>query len=245
MIALQVADTLRANGKIVTLARMEKSVPGQADLEDSALGLVFPVACWSSYPTVTHFVENLPEGRGREAFMLATHERFTGGVEGPMKKILLAKGYRPLGSAFFKMPGNFPAVSSPEEERVLAAEEALLEATRFTAALTEGRTVWGGGIPLLSSLLYRLGKTSRPWNAIKKRFPISLNKTACIRCGRCFRLCPRKAIAIPDYPLIDIAACETCRRCVRFCPTHALTIPKKQAKPCKNFGYDDFMKAFR
>ena len=245
IVALKVAEILWLNEVSVKLFRMEKSIPEQTELGEAVLGLAFPVACWASYPTVTRFIERLPEGYGREVFMLATYERFTAGMQGPIKKILLKKGYRPTGAAFFKMPGNFLARPIADEERVSIVEAAMTQATRFAVALAQERTGWANGLPLLSNLLYRFSKTTRPWNAVKKRFPIDLNKAACIRCGRCYRLCPSKSIAIPDTPLIRMETCEACRRCVRFCPTHALTISKKQAKPYNNFSYDDFMRAFK
>ena len=245
LIARHIAEVLQSNGKTVSLHRMEKSPPGRLEHEEELLGLAFPVACGASYPSAIRFLEELPDGHGREVFMFVTFGHFSAGLQGPVGKLLLKKGYRLKGAEAFKMPDNFPSHPLSEIERAALLKSALEGATLFAADLLAERAEWKKGIPLLSDWLYGFGKTARPWNAVKKKIPIHLNKPACIRCGRCYRLCPNKSITIPDYPSIDAETCEICLRCLRFCPTRALTISRPQAEPGNGLSYDDFMRAFR
>lgn len=50
-------------------------------------------------------------------------------------------------------------------------------------------------------------------------------KTACIKCAKCERLCPKQAIVLKDnLPLVDYEKCDSCGECVAGCPTKVLVL---------------------
>lgn len=50
-------------------------------------------------------------------------------------------------------------------------------------------------------------------------------KVGCIKCGKCERLCPKKAIVITNgIPVVDYALCDACGECVNGCPTKVLAL---------------------
>ena len=57
--AQALAEALRKGGVTVTLRRLEAAAPVALDPE-TALGVAFPVACFSTYPLVWRFLERLP-----------------------------------------------------------------------------------------------------------------------------------------------------------------------------------------
>jgi NAD-dependent dihydropyrimidine dehydrogenase PreA subunit len=212
--------------------------------EDVALGLAFPVACFSTYPTVWRFIESLPAGDGRDAFAIGTCGGFPGGMQGPLGKILRKKGYNPIAAKFFVMPSNYANKNIPVEKNALRIENALLEAKDFASGLLKGQTEWRGGIPLLSNLMYRLGQTRKPWDFFYRVFPIAADREKCSRCGRCVKICPAQAVKMDDWPVVEPKLCESCQRCVGFCPAGALRVPGKPAEPYRAMSYEKFGAAF-
>ena len=77
----KISSLLENKGVSVRRHKMEKCM--NPDLkEDSVIGLAFPVACFSTYPTVLNFIKSLPEGNGRKIFMIATMGGAGMGMEG-------------------------------------------------------------------------------------------------------------------------------------------------------------------
>jgi GNAT superfamily N-acetyltransferase len=125
LVAQAAAETLKREGLPVRLRSMD--VPRLISLgEETALGLAFPVACFSTYPAVWRFIDSLPAGDGREAFVMGTCGGFPGGMQGPLGKVLREKGYNPIAAKFFIMPGNYGNKKLPVEKNELRVEKALL-----------------------------------------------------------------------------------------------------------------------
>ena len=63
----------------------------------------------------------------------------------------------------------------------------------------------------------------------KKLLFLNVDKTKCIKCGLCSKLCPVENIEfnqtkkLPDYPKIKYQ-CQICMRCIAFCPQKAIYI---------------------
>ncbi|MDR1979521.1 MAG: EFR1 family ferrodoxin [Synergistaceae bacterium] len=247
LVAQTVTEVLRQEGLSVQLGSMDKPCP-EALSAESAIGLAFPVACFSTYPTVWRFIESMPAGEGREIFMLGTCGGVAVGMQGPLRKVLTKKGYKPIAAKFFLMPGNYNNKTLPVEKNAARVEKSLLEARSFAYDLLRGGTEWSGGIPMLSAFCYRLGQTRKPWNFFYKLFPISVDEGKCVRCKRCANDCPAKAVSMSagteGYPVINPALCESCQRCVGFCPAGALHVPGKPAEPYRAMRYEDFKTAF-
>ncbi|MFH0796557.1 MAG: DUF362 domain-containing protein [Candidatus Omnitrophota bacterium] len=56
---------------------------------------------------------------------------------------------------------------------------------------------------------------------------MSWDKTRCVRCYDCVKICPVEAISFPDKKTytVDAEECWRCGRCSRICPTGAITVP--------------------
>jgi ferredoxin/GNAT superfamily N-acetyltransferase len=248
LVAQAAAETLRQEGLPVRLRSMD--APCLSPLkEEAALGLAFPVACFSTYPAVWRFIDSLPDGNGREAFVMGTCGGLPGGMQGPLGKVLREKGYNPVAAKFFVMPGNYGNKKLPVERNARRMGRALLEARSFASDLLRGQTEWSNGIPLLSALMYRLGQTRKPWDFFYRLFPIAADPEKCTRCGRCVRNCPARAITMETSaqggcPAVEPKLCESCQRCVGFCPAGALHVPGKPAEPYRAMSCEEFDTAF-
>ncbi|MBQ3514484.1 MAG: EFR1 family ferrodoxin [Lachnospiraceae bacterium] len=62
------------------------------------------------------------------------------------------------------------------------------------------------------------------------RFKIFLHKEMCIKCGKCIKKCPEKALDKTEdgYPKIDRSSCINCYRCIHHCPKKALSLSAKK-----------------
>ncbi len=56
---------------------------------------------------------------------------------------------------------------------------------------------------------------------LKKAF---VNKTFCVACGSCMKVCPRNAISIPKgiFAVIDHEKCVGCKQCSLICPASTI-----------------------
>ena len=238
----RIAALLENKGISVKFHKMEKCISPVLK-EDSVIGLAFPVACFSTYPTVLNFINSLPEGNGRKVFMIATMGGMGMGMEGPIRNILIKKGYSAIASKFFIMPSNYGNKQIPEEKNKQRLKSFEDEAVLFAEALTEGVAKWKKGLPVVSKLMFKLCNTRKPWNSFYRMFPIQVNKSKCTICGKCMRDCPAGAIKLDSeskYPQIDGNLCQSCQRCIGFCAQNAIEVPNKPAVQYTCISYNQF-----
>ena len=223
--AQAMAGVFRERGVETRILPLEKSDPSAVDLSRT-LGLAFPVAAQSTYPFVWDFIDRLPPGRGTGVFMVDTLHSFSGGMVGPLRKVMTRKGYRPLGAKEIKMPNNFfPGRIDPDKnERKKSA--GLERARRFAAGLLVGTASWGR-VPVFSGLICRFSRSRPVWELLRRRGEkFRVDPSACLRCGLCSRLCPVENISMDDLPVFA-GRCRLCMRCLSFCPAGAIAVPGK------------------
>ena len=196
------------------------------------LGLAFPVAYQSTYPFVWDFVDRLPPGKGREVFMVDSLGGFSGGVVGPMGRLLRKKGYRTVGAREIRMPMNFGRSEKGRRGDMALVRRAIGEAETFARDLLDGNARWGR-IPVLSDLVFlshagMLALLFTKWN--QRKFGIRTDPALCTGCSACAGACPVGNIRmvrgegvspVPEFG----ARCEFCLRCVAVCPAEANRFP--------------------
>ena len=227
LVVRELAAALSARGVAVRTLPLEEADP-RAVRPPEALGVAFPVAAQSTFPLVWRFIEGLPPGEGRGAFMADTLAGFSGGIVGPLKRTLAKKGYRPLGAAEIVMPSNFfPGRRDPAKEAE-TVRAGLLAARRFAESLCGEKARWGR-VPFVSDLVCRFSRSALLWKGLRRFFPLAVDPARCTRCGLCARICPVGNIALKDLPVFA-GRCELCLRCRSFCPSAAISVPGKRSE---------------
>jgi ferredoxin len=207
--------------------------------EDSALGLAVPVACFSTYPSAWKFIDSLPDGNGREAFFLATMGVISCGMEGPVRRAVTRKGYRPIGASVVKMPPNYANKTIPAEDNRRLIKDAEAHVEKYAAELAAGRANWSGG-GMAARFFARLAHGQKPWRAFRHFLPAAVNSGKCTACGICAAICPEKNISLSGGTAQIGASCQSCQRCVAYCPSKAIEVPGKPAEQYRAMPLDEF-----
>jgi Pyruvate/2-oxoacid:ferredoxin oxidoreductase delta subunit len=238
--AKALADALEKLGHVVALHPME--LGGNHIRPDcGVLGIVTAVACFSTYPTAWRFIDSLPPGEGREVFFLATMGGFGGGMQGPVRKALAAKGYAPIGSLVVTMPGNYGNKVLDEAKNKSLKDAAVSRIREYARELDEGTARWSGGVPLVSGFFASLAHGRKPWNMFRRIFPLTVAAEKCTACSTCVKLCPENNIALKDGRAVLGDMCESCQRCVAFCPSRAIYVPGKPSVQYRGTSLESIM----
>ena len=206
----------------VELCPLERSDPRAMDTE-AMLGLAFPTHSFAIPENVLSFVRALPRVSGRPAIMLGTHGMISGGVVGPMKRELTAKGFQCIAARIVSMPDSFfPFASDAANQRKF--ERGLSQARRYADDVIAGTARWTRWAILsdvhaaLFGGLFAVRRGCRKWYTT-----VHVQKERCTRCESCVRCCPVNALEREaDAPPRPNKTCTNCLRCVAVCPADAM-----------------------
>ena len=227
------ADAFAGEGKQTAIIPMERpeALENAGFDSDAALGLVVPVACFTTYPTAWRFIDALPEGNGREAFFLATMGGMGGGMQGPIGRVLRRKGYVPAGARFIKMVGNYGDTMEHGDALDAVYAHSKKQADDFCRQLLAGQGKWDcGRLNLVATFFAWLGRRRTSFKGFRRFFHLVVDKEKCTDCGICARQCPEKAIAMRDGIAEIVGECQSCQRCIGYCPAEAFGVQGKRMR---------------
>lgn len=225
LVVRKIRDIFAAKGLEVNLFPLDRTNPKTIDTSHT-IGLGFPVAEQGTYPFVWNFVRALPQADGTEIFMIDTMLAYSGGVVGPMRKIVQNKGYKPIGALEIPMPNNYFPRKLDKEKNNAKIKKGLEKAEQYAHELINSTAKWGR-IPGGSDIMATFSQMEMTWNMFRKMHDLRVDKMKCTKCGLCVKLCPIENIQMAEYPVIG-ENCYLCMRCVSFCPSKAIT--KKNGK---------------
>ncbi len=226
LVAKEMTQYFTDNGFTVKLIHLEKADPGAINFGNT-IGIAFPVAVQGTYPFVWDFIEKLPEASGTEVFMVDTMGGFSGGVVGPVKKLLKSKGYTPLAAREILMPSNFFTKHSEAKQKE-TIRKGLKSARIFAHDLHFDIASWPMTKPY-EAILNKVNRSEKPWKFMRKKVPLKVETSKCIQCGICYRLCPADNIRMYEFPEFQ-DQCVLCMRCYNYCPSDAIQTPSNMRK---------------
>ncbi|MGL6195119.1 MAG: EFR1 family ferrodoxin [Thermoguttaceae bacterium] len=217
------AKRLQELGWDVKLRPIEKSDPTKIN-PAAVFGLAFPTYSFSIPVYVKAFVKSLPQVNGTEAMMLGTHGALSGGVMGPLKRLLTQKGFKCRGARIISMPCSYFPFTGEETNRKLL-NRGMEQVKRYADDFNANAVSWSRW-PILSdvysagmSWFFGLRKICRATQT-----SIHTRVALCSHCGTCVKLCPVNALKqeSPEHPPVVNDKCTNCLRCVAVCPTDAM-----------------------
>jgi ferredoxin len=211
----------------VELRPLERFNPQSIEPE-ATLGLAFPTYFFSIPEIVLSFVRSLPRVQRTEAMMLGTHGAFSGGVVGPLKRELTAKGFRCTAARILWVPDSFFPFTTDKFNRWLlnrAQRKAECYADDFATKSVHWKR-WLILSDLHGALFWSMFAARR---LTRNHFStVHVRNESCQHCGVCVRFCPVGALAVnvlegrADAPPRPKRNCTNCLRCVAVCPTDAV-----------------------
>ncbi len=232
-IAKALAGFLGENGFEVNLKPIEASNPENVDL-DRTTGLAIPVAEQGTYPFIWDFINNLPSPKtysidDADVFVVDTLMLYSGGIKGPIKKILEKKGFNLLGAKEIIMPNNLMKLKNQPDKDKLKMKKGAETAKQFALDLISGKAVWKD-IPFYSDMMSSFSKNDSTWNVFRNNFPLKVDNNKCTRCRLCERICPEQSWSYnkEENEMKWLKTdCIYCLRCFSYCPAEAITYGKK------------------
>jgi len=219
LVVNKIKEIFERNNIAVNLFRLEKSNPKEMDTSHT-IGLGFPVAEQGTFPLVWDFIRAMPQCSGTKVFMVDTMFAFSGGVVGPVRKILKSKGYTTIGAKEICMPNSLFPKKIDEEKNNRIVEKGLLQAERYAEDIIACKSRWSR-IPLLSDFMAIFSQAEWCWNLLRKHYLLQVDTSKCSQCGLCESLCPVGNIEMQEFPVIR-EYCTICMRCISFCPKKAI-----------------------
>ena len=219
LVVKKMKEVFERNDITVNLYHLEKTNPKEINTAHT-IGLGVPVAEQGTFPLVWDFVKNMPQANGTIIFMVDTMMMFSGGIVGPIRKILKPKGYKPIGAREICMPNNLFPGKIDEKKNKEKVRKGLNRAEKYAEDILCGRSRWRR-VPVLSDFMGYFSKADWAWRSLRKHYLLIINKEKCIQCGLCESLCPVDNITINNYPEFQ-GSCTICMRCVSFCPKKAI-----------------------
>jgi len=207
----------------INLYKIEKFSPENINL-NNIIGLAFPVVFQSTFKFIWDFINKLPVTNiNTKIFMVDTIHLFSGGIVGPLKRILKKKGYNTIGAKEIIMPKNFYPSKINAKKNKLKIANGLKTAEKYADLIIHNKSKWNN-VPVLPYILYKLSTTSfllKKSAEIGKRYKIDKNK--CNKCNICAKLCPVENIIMNNYP-VYLNKCQLCQRCIIYCPEDAISL---------------------
>jgi ferredoxin len=231
LLAMQLEEILKSRGKEVRLLPIEQTKPEDIDPE-AMLGIVTAVAEQGTYILVWEFLQKLPRVDGTKTFLLDSMGYYSGGIVGPVKKILKRKGYNPFHAKEIIMPNIFYKKKKSPVKDELIRNKGLKKLEIFADKIIQERGLWID-IPFYSAAMSLVSRSHRMKNLYRKIIPVTFHDEKCTRCDLCVKLCPVGHISrVEDNaPVGTGETCIHCQRCYAYCPSNAITIGNEKNVP--------------
>ncbi len=189
---------------------------------------------WGPSPKMISFINSLPNGSGKPAFVFNTFGMMNGGTLRAVHSLVAKKGFNIIAGHALHMPENMPnmIIAGMANEQAPDAEElsAFDDFIKGLAACLSGPEALG------KAKRFRLPLRDRFFPSMPRFFgksqmgPKFVDTALCTKCRTCVNVCPYGAVSMGAFPQFDEKKCLTCWACYIHCPTLAIYTKKFRGK---------------
>lgn len=195
------------------------------EFNDEVIGVVVPIYCMDIPNIVKEFLEKVKFSKESYIFQVVT----CGGVEGiafnTTKKILEKKDLKLSYGFTAVLPDNSIAFPTKEEKKIEFLKKENSYINSITLAVKE-RVDNSNEIKKTIKNLLMSKVLKKGFNFIYKIDNKDIDKSKCIKCGICEKVCPLSNIYKEEENFIIGKHCENCFACAQWCPKRAISIGK-------------------
>jgi flavodoxin/Pyruvate/2-oxoacid:ferredoxin oxidoreductase delta subunit len=220
-VARLLEDNLKARNINVDIVPIDFT--GKVEIEAyDTIFIGYPVHGYGMPPIIRQFIETLPEGNLKNVVIFSSFGGLSGGAETVVAKLLVEKGYQPIGYCGILMPKNNPAGSDIQQQPIEKyVASARIKVSHFCQKITEGKTTvrtFSLGNYIIGSRLnkYQISHLSQDFS--KKAY----TDKKCIYCLKCVKMCPVRNITYQNSQISFSNHCLCCLRCFNNCPVSAI-----------------------
>lgn len=214
---MSVTDALELNDSIVLS-------------EEESVGFVFPVYSWGPPAIVLQLVEDLQFSQKPSfLYFICTCGDDVGKTADVFAAAVKQRGWVCEAGYSVMMPNTYVCLPGFDIDSANTTQRKLAHATIRTMSIIErikerekGFDCHEGGFPRLKTygirpIFSRFLMTSKPF----------YSTDACVSCGKCIQVCPRKNIRWKEGRPVWGENCSMCLACYHHCPKHAIEYGKK------------------
>ncbi len=192
---------------------------------------------------VKKFFQNLSAVKNKKTFIFCTQWLWSGDGARVGEEYLKGKNFNILWAEHFHMPSNvcvsvtwfLPYTNDKKRiSKTLVKTEKRIKG--FIDKIINERT-YRRGFNKVSRFLGGLQRVPFRYFFERLRNDIYFEKSLCIQCGECARLCPSKNLEFHGTELKTKGTCILCIRCYAFCPVSAITYMNKPHNPERGEPY--------
>lgn len=190
----------------------------------------FPVYGSTAPKLMLDFINHLPDAKfGQSVSIFGTQAIASGDTAYYISKLLDKKGYHVLHTMHFIMMTNlhvprFKFIRPKNDDRVAKLHEKTLpKVQKLSDAIISNKKMIAGK-NLFGFLIGSMQRTLIHWFVAKASSDFEVDKSRCIKCNQCVRICPTKNITFVNDSYEFKESCMLCMRCYSYCPKHAILI---------------------